>query len=122
MKISYSNVQSVFQPIVNAIAVRHIEKLRRLLKHYAPDLVQLHGSLEKHPRKVEYTFSLNLTLPTGTLNATGQGSEVRTSVKGAFAELESQVKKHQQKVRKDYLWKRRRSRGAGETEEATASD
>ena len=31
-------------------------KLEKLLKRYAPDLVQLHGDIEKHPRKESYSF------------------------------------------------------------------
>jgi len=33
---------------------------------------------------------------------------VRTSCKKAFSDLEAQVKKHQEKLRKDYEWKRKR--------------
>ena len=91
---------------------RHVGKLGKLLRSYSPELVQLHGAFEKHPRKVEYAFSLNLSLPTGTLHATGCGPDLRLSVKQAFAELERQIKKHQAKLRKDYQWKRKRSRAA----------
>jgi ribosome-associated translation inhibitor RaiA len=88
----------------------HILKLKKLLKRYSPDLVQLHGNIEKHPRKESYCFSLNLSLPTGTLHATGEGVEVRRSVKIAFAEIETQLKKHMALLRKDYEWKRKRPR------------
>jgi ribosomal subunit interface protein len=120
MKITYSNIQTEFRHAIEVEAEHHIEKLKRLLKRYAPDLVLLHGSLEKMPRKTEYNYSLNLTLPTGTLHATGAGPDVRSSVKAAFAELELQVKKHQEKLRKDYVWKRKRGRGVSKLGEATA--
>ncbi len=110
MKISVSYKHVELREPVQAETTRYLAKLGKLLKSYAPDLVQLHGGLEKHPRKVEYTFSLNLSLPTGTLHATGVGPNVRMSVKKAFAELEGQVKKHQSKLRKDYQWKRKRPR------------
>jgi ribosome-associated translation inhibitor RaiA len=88
---------------------RHVKKLERLLKSYEPDLVQLHGVFSsKNPHNQEYSFSLNLSLPTGTLHATGSGSTLRASCKAAFAELEMQVKKHQARLRKDYEWKRKR--------------
>jgi ribosome-associated translation inhibitor RaiA len=87
---------------------RHVVKLEKLLKRYVPDLVQLHGDIEKHPRKENYVFSVNLSLPTGTLHATGEGAEVRSSVKAAFAELEAQIKKHMALLRKDYEWRRKR--------------
>jgi ribosome-associated translation inhibitor RaiA len=45
------------------------------------------------------------------------------AAKGAFAELESQVKKHQQKLRKDYVWKRKRARPATlQPSDATSTD
>lgn len=89
---------------------RHIAKISRLLKSYEPDLVQLHGVFSKNPHNQEYSFSLNLSLPTGTLHATGTGENVRASSKQAFSELEVQLKKHQERLRKDYEWKRKRPR------------
>ncbi len=109
ISISYKNVE--LHEAVEAEAARYLEKLGKLLKSYAPDLVQLHGSLEKHPRKVEFTFSLNLSLPTGALHAYGVAADIRQSVKKAFDEIKAQVKKHQSRLRKDYQWKRKRLRG-----------
>ncbi|MGA8365737.1 MAG: HPF/RaiA family ribosome-associated protein [Candidatus Acidiferrales bacterium] len=122
MKITYSNIQAGDRKLVEDDFVRHVQKLNRLLGKYAPDLVLLHSSLEKTPRKSEFAFSLHLTLPTGTLYATGLGSDVRSSAKAAFVELERQVKKHQQKLRKDYVWKRKRARRALEPSEAPSAD
>jgi ribosome-associated translation inhibitor RaiA len=109
MKISYSHVHSDLRREIEEESAHHIEKLNRLLKKYSPDSIQLHGCLDQTPRKSEYEFSLNLVLPTGTLHATGTGALVRPAVKMAFAEVEVQVKKHQQKLRKDYVWKRKRA-------------
>jgi ribosome-associated translation inhibitor RaiA len=63
---------------------------------------------------------VNLTLPTGTLHASAAGADVRSSAKAAFAELESQVKKHQEKLRKDYVWKRKRARTVSKQGETQA--
>jgi hypothetical protein len=70
MKITISHKHAESRAAVETETSHHLEKLSRLLKPYAPDLVRVHGSFEKHPRKVEYTFSLNLSLPTGTLHST----------------------------------------------------
>ena len=110
MKIAVSCKHVEFRETVETETARYISKLARLLMSYAPDLVQLHGSFDKHPRKVEFTFSLNLSLPTGTLHSTGVASEVRASVRKAFSELKTQLKKHQSRLRKDYEWKRKRAR------------
>jgi ribosome-associated translation inhibitor RaiA len=106
LSISYKHVEAP-KP-AEAEVERHISKLRKLLQSYSPDLVQLHGTFAKNPRTDERSCTLNLSLPTGTLHATGTGASVRTSCKKAFGELVAQVKKHQAKLRKDYEWKRKR--------------
>lgn len=110
MKLSVTHKHDESREAVEAAVTRYSEKLSRLLKSFSPDLVQFHGSFEKHPRKVEFTFSLNLSLPTGSLHSTGVAADVRSAVKAAFAELETQVKKHLAKLRRDHLWKRKRPR------------
>jgi ribosome-associated translation inhibitor RaiA len=122
MKISYSNVHSDLRTEIEKQAQHHIEKLNRLLKSYSPDLVHLHGCLDKTPRTSDFELSLNLALPTGTLHATGAGADVRHAVKVVFTEIEVQVKKHQQKLRKDFLWKRKRGRASLKLSEVTPSD
>jgi ribosome-associated translation inhibitor RaiA len=122
MKISYSQIEVHARESIETEFDRHVEKLNRLLSHYDSDLVQLHCTLEKTPRRTEFGFSLHLTLPTGSLQATGLGTDARAGAKIAFAELESQVKKHQQKLRKDYVWKRKRSRGVLKPGEVASTD
>jgi ribosomal subunit interface protein len=122
MKIIYSHIAAESRLTVESQFERHIEKFDRLLKHYDPDSVELHGSLEKVPRKNEFSFSLNLKMPTATLHSTGTGTDIPTSVKAAFAEIETQVKKHQEKLRKDYLWKRKRGPGLPKLGEIPTAD
>jgi ribosomal subunit interface protein len=106
--ITYKNVD--VHSVVEKSVAPHIAKLQKLLQSYTPDLVQLHGAVAKQARKEEYTFTLNLALPTGTLHCVGEGYDLSASVKNAFAELESQLKKHKSLVRHDYEWKRKRPR------------
>ncbi|MGB8474558.1 MAG: HPF/RaiA family ribosome-associated protein [Candidatus Acidiferrum sp.] len=108
LSISYKNAEP-HKPAEKEVQ-RYIGKLNRFLKSYDPDLVQLHGVFTKNPRREELSFSLNLSLPTGTLHATGTGANARASCKQAFSELQTQVKKHQSRLRKDYEWKRKRPR------------
>jgi ribosomal subunit interface protein len=110
MKLSVSfkdheNHKSVEKEIEHAV-----RKLNVLLKNYQPELVQLHAVFSKVPRKDEHMLALNLNLPTGTLHATAQNGHLRACCKKAFSEIESQVKKHQSRLRKDYEWKRKRPR------------
>jgi len=108
MKLTIRNAHEEWREPVEKETRRQIAKLEKLLKRYAPDLVQLHVGIEKLPRKESYTFSVNLSLPTGALHATGTGADVVASIKAAFAELDSQTKKHKALLRKDYEWKRKR--------------
>jgi ribosomal subunit interface protein len=109
MKISITHKHA--DPNVEADTAHAVEKLNRLLKCYAPDLVMLHGVFSQSQHTQDHTFSLNLSLPTGTIHATATAAKVRAACKKAFSELESQVKKHQSILRHDYEWKRKH-RGA----------
>ena len=122
MKISYSNVHAELRAAIEDESQHHVEKLNRLLKKYSPDLISLHGCLDKTARTSEFELSLNLTLPTGTLHSTGAGPDPRSCVKIAFTEIEVQVKKHQQKLRKDYVWKRKREGEALKAYEVPSAD
>jgi ribosomal subunit interface protein len=118
MKTSFSHIRADLRESIEHVATHHVQKLEKLLKRFAPDLVQLHGGLEERPRKADFSFSLNLALPTCTLHATGIAQDAPSSVRVAFVELESQLKKHKEKLRKDYEWKRKRPRvlpGVGQT-------
>ena len=102
--ISYKNVEVPSQ--VEPAVERHIEKLGVLLRAYDPDLVQLHGTFEKHTKRATYAFDVSISLPTGTLHATGEAPDAVTSARKGFKEMEAQLKKHQSKVRKEHQWKR----------------
>ncbi len=106
LSISYKHVE-LQEPVEKDVQHR-VEKLNKLLKVYAPDLVQLHGVFAANPHKEEYSCTLNLSLPTGSLHATGEGKNFLAACKKAFSELEAQTKKHQALLRKDYQWKRKR--------------
>ena len=110
MKLTIRHAQEEWREPVEKETLRQRIKLEKLLKRYSPDLVKLHADIKKHPRKASYLFSVNLSLPTGALHATGEGFDVLACVKAAFAELCAQVKKHQALLRKDYEWKRKRPR------------
>jgi ribosome-associated translation inhibitor RaiA len=107
MKITVSCKQVEFHPAVEAEIQKDLTKVDKLLTHYSPDLVHLHATFEKHPRKEEYSLSLNLALPTGTLHDVGEGSDVRGTIKKTFAALSAQLKKHLQKLRGERDWDQR---------------
>lgn len=106
VSISYKDVDS--QEAVTREINRRLDKLNRLLKSYEPDLVQIKGVFSKTPRTDEQSLALTLSLPTGTLRATGGGGNVLAGCKRAFGELETQLKRHQSLLRREHEWKRKR--------------
>lgn len=120
MKITYSQIEVRFREAIETEFAHRVAKLDRLLKRYRSDSLQLHASLEEAPRRAGYDFSLHLALPTGKLHATGRGTDVLGAAKAAFAEIQVQAKKHQERLRKDYVWKRKRGRGLPKLGEAPA--
>jgi ribosome-associated translation inhibitor RaiA len=106
VSISYKHVEA--QQVVAAEVMRRLDKLGKLLKSYEPDLVQIKGVFSKNNRTEEQSLALTLSLPTGTLRATGNGKNVLAGCKNAFSDIEAQIKKHQSLLRRDYEWKRKR--------------
>lgn len=121
MKTSFSYKHVELREETEKEVNTNAKRLERLLKRFAPDLVQLHGAFERIPRKNGFALSLNLSLPTGTLHATGEGTDAPGSVRVAFAEVLSQLKKHMGKLRKDYIWKRKRIRRVPAADETRGS-
>jgi ribosome-associated translation inhibitor RaiA len=110
MKTSFSYKQPELREHTEEELGMCLQRLEKLLSNYEPDLVQLHGSFGRIPHRESYALSLNLSLPTGTLHATGEADDVRSSVRAAFGEILAQLKKHKGRLRKDYEWKRKRGR------------
>lgn len=106
VSFSYKHVDS--QQAVAVEVTRRLDKLGRLLKSYESDLIQLKGVFSKNQRTEEQTLALTLSLPTGTLHASGNGPNVLAGCKKAFSEIEEQVKRHQSLLRREHDWKRRR--------------
>jgi ribosome-associated translation inhibitor RaiA len=106
VSLSYKHVEA--QEVVAAEVVRRLDKLGKLLQSYQPDLIQLHGVFSSNHRTSEQSLSLTLSMPTGTLHATGSGKNALAGCKNAFSEIEGQVKKHQSILRREHPWKRKR--------------
>src|SRR5438874_13108171 len=106
LSINYKHVES-HKPVEVEVE-RHVAKLQKLLKSYSPDLVQLHGGFSVNPHTQELCCALTLSLPSGTVRATGEPATVRPRCKKAFSDLGAQVKEHQGKLRKDSGCERKR--------------
>jgi len=112
MNVSISYKHAEAQQAVATELMRRLDKLGKLLRSYAPDLVQLHGVFSQNQRTEEETCSLTLSLPSGTLHATGSGKNVLAGCKNAFSDIEAQIKRHQALLRGEHEWKRNRRKRA----------
>ena len=83
-----------------------IEKLRKRLRVFRPDLVHLKAVLEQNPGRDGTHVSLNLRLPSGQLAAQESAASPTAAVKGAFDELMQQVTRHKDMLRASHKWRR----------------
>jgi RNA polymerase sigma factor (sigma-70 family) len=86
-----------------------IDKLRKRLQVFRPDLVHLKGVLEQNSPREGTTVSLNLRLPSGQMAAQRSASTAVAAVKSAFDDLLQQTTRHKDLLRSSHKWSRRRS-------------
>jgi len=80
---------------------RQAAKLKRHLKKFSPDLVDLHVSLEREKRPTNpFEASLALHLPPGQLHARETARDELAALKYAFAELWREIEKMKAKLQR----------------------
>ena len=85
-----------------------IEKLRKRLQVFRPELVHLKGVFEQNSPREGTTVSLNLRLPSGQMAVKKSASSAASAVKAAFDDLLQQISKHKDLLRNSHKWQRRR--------------
>jgi DNA-directed RNA polymerase specialized sigma24 family protein/ribosome-associated translation inhibitor RaiA len=85
-----------------------IEKLRKRLQVFRPELVHLKGVVEQNSPREGTTVSLNLRLPSGQMAVQKSASNAASAVKAAFDDLLQQISKHKDLLRNSHKWQRRR--------------
>jgi DNA-directed RNA polymerase specialized sigma24 family protein/ribosome-associated translation inhibitor RaiA len=94
-------------PAVEKDIQHHIEKLRKRLQVFRPELVHLKGAVEENSAREGITVSLNLRLPSGQMAVQESASTAAAAVKAAFEDLLQQVNKHKDLLRSSHKWRRR---------------
>lgn len=103
--ISYKrDTSSDIEPLLN----QHIDKLRRRIQMFRPDLVRLHVGLHDAGPRGGYNVSLDLRLPSGDIAAQERGTTPEGAVRKAFEDLIEQVGKHKDRLRSQHQWRRAR--------------
>ena len=98
-----------------------IEKLRKRLQVFRPELVHLKGVVEEVSAREGTSVSLNLRLPSGQLAVQTSASTAAAAVKSAFEDLLQQVNKHKEILRASHKWQRGR-RGDSARRSTTVSE
>jgi len=83
-----------------------IEKLRKRLQVFRPELVHLKAILEPGSQRESTHVSLNLRLPSGQLAAQEEAPSSTAAVKSAFDELLQQINRHKELLRSSHKWRR----------------
>ena len=85
-----------------------IEKLRKRLQVFRPELVHLKGAVEENSPREGVTVSLNLRLPSGQMAVQTSAPTAVAAAKSAFDDLLHQLTRHKDLLR-TAKWRRRRS-------------
>ena len=86
-----------------------VEKLRKRLQVFRPELLHLKGVVEQSSPREGTTVSLNLRLPSGQLAAQRSAQTPVVAIKNAFDDLLQQTTRHKDLLRSSHKWTRRRS-------------
>jgi len=95
-------------PAVEKDIQHQIEKLRKRLQVFRPELVHLKGVVEEVSAREGTSVSLNLRLPSGQLAVEAKAATAQAAVKAAFEDLLQQVNKHKEILRASHKWQRDR--------------
>jgi len=88
-------------------------RLERVLERFPDELRDLDMHLHRHPSLERYEGRLILHLPTGTLVAEDANSDVRPVLDQLADFLVASIKRHKERLRRDWLNRRRNRRRQG---------
>ena len=85
-----------------------VDKLRKRLQVFRPELVHLKGGIELTSPREGTTVSLNLRLPSGQMAVQKSAPTAAAAIKAATDDLLQQLGKHKELLRNAHKWQRRR--------------
>jgi RNA polymerase sigma factor (sigma-70 family) len=96
-------------PAVEKDIQHQVEKLRKRLQVFRPELIHLKGMVEEISAREGTSVSLNLRLPSGQMAVQAKASTAAAALKNAFEDLLQQVNKHKELLRSSHKWPRRQN-------------
>ncbi|MGA2414516.1 MAG: hypothetical protein ABSF59_08700 [Candidatus Sulfotelmatobacter sp.] len=94
-------------PAVEKDIQHQIERLRKRLQIFRPELIHLKGVVEEISPREGTSVALNLRLPSGQMAVEEKAPTAAAAVKSAFEDLLQQVGKHKDLLRSAHKWTRR---------------
>jgi len=94
-------------PAVEKDIQHQVEKLRKRLQVFRPELVHLKGAVEEISPREGTSVSLNLRLPSGQMAVQAKASTAEAAIRTAFEDLLQQVTRHKELLRSSHKWQRR---------------
>jgi len=88
-----------------------VDKLRKRLQVFRPELIHLKGLIEQNSAREGVTVSLNLRLPSGQMAVQKSAPTGAAALKAASEDLLQQIGKHKEILRNSHKWQRRRVAG-----------
>src|SRR6201984_2740768 len=85
---------------------QQVEKLRKRLNVFRPELVHLKGLIEENSPREGVVVSLNLRLPSGQMAAQKKAPIPSSALKAAFDDLLGQITHHKDLLRSTHKWPR----------------
>ena len=85
-----------------------VEKLRKRLQVFRPELLHLKGVVEQNAPRKGITVSLNLRLPSGQMAVQQSAQTPVAAIKSAFDDLLQQTTRHKDLLRSSHKWRQRR--------------
>jgi DNA-directed RNA polymerase specialized sigma24 family protein len=96
-------------PSVEKDIQHQVERLRKRLQVFRPELIHLKGTVEENSAPQGISVSLNLRLPSGQMAVHDSAPTATAAVKNAFEDLLQQLNKHKELLRSSHKWHRRRN-------------
>ncbi|MCS7161145.1 MAG: sigma factor-like helix-turn-helix DNA-binding protein [Gemmatales bacterium] len=97
---------------VEAYWEKKLPRIEHLLQHYAPDAVELRLTVWHHHQRIGYQARAVLHLPSGTLVADETAKDLHAALDAAMDTLVQNLKKHEEHIRRDDVYRRHRGRRA----------
>ena len=85
-----------------------LEKIRKRLQVFRPELVHLKGVVEQNSAREGFIVSLNLRLPSGQMAAQKSAAAAAAAIRASFDDLLQQLTKHKDLLRSSHKWRRLR--------------